>query len=125
MTHRWIGALALVVVALVGCESGKQGAVLAMDEARLNIAAAEKAGAERLAKNTLAQAKSDMSDAEQRFAKKEFGYANGAAKRANTKALSAITEAKDKAAQIAVSKKAPAPTKPITKPTTKIKRKTK
>ncbi len=105
MKHRWIGGLVLALFATLGCESGKQSAVLAMDEARLNIAAAEKMGAEKLAGNTLAEAKLNMLNAEARFADKEFGAAKEAAIRANTQAINAATEAKQQSSQLATQKR--------------------
>ena len=106
---QWL-AVGLCLVA-TACSSGKQEAVLAMDEARLNIAAAEKAGAGIWANYSLAQAKKQLSDAVKRFEAKEFGYARVSAQQAASQAISAAAEAKDKAAQSAARSAKKAPTK--------------
>lgn len=99
MKHRWKGALAMMAIALAGCEGGKQAAILAMDEARLNIAAAEKAGADQLAWQTLARARRQIKTAEDALAAKQFREAKEAASTANIQAINATAEAKDKAAK--------------------------
>lgn len=123
MKNRWTGGLVLALFALLGCESGKQAAVLAMDEARLNIAAAEKAGAEKLAGYSLGQAKLHIARAQDRFADKEFGNAKSAANLANVQAIDAINEAKRKEAQLAAEKRAPKSQKSLPKKTTPKNRK--
>ncbi|MBL8022745.1 MAG: hypothetical protein JNK54_00485 [Elusimicrobia bacterium] len=124
MKYQWMGILAMTGFALVGCEGGKQAAVLAMDEARLNIAAAEKAGAERFAVKSLSQAKSYINTADQKFSKKEYGTAKEIAAQANSEALSASVEAKENAIRAAAAaKKSTAPKKTPVKPIQNQKRK--
>lgn len=99
------GGLILALFALMGCENGRQAAVLSMDEARLNIATAEKLGAETLAGPTFAQAKMLMTRAEERFRAKAFGEASTAAAQANRVSMDAASEARNAKAKAVVTKK--------------------
>lgn len=105
MRQRWMTVIAGVWILAAACGSGKQEAVLAMDEARLNIAAAEKAAAGIWANYSLTQAKKQMAEADKRFQSKEYGYARVSAQQAAAQAISAAAEAKDKAAQSATRSK--------------------
>lgn len=75
---RWITA-AFLAAALSACGGGRQEAAVALDEARLSVSSARKAGAESFAPARLAEAVTALSAAEAGFKKKKFGEAQDAA----------------------------------------------
>ncbi|MBI4057630.1 MAG: DUF4398 domain-containing protein [Elusimicrobia bacterium] len=95
----------LVVGVLSGCSKSKEQAVVAMDEARLTLSSAKKAGAESLAYKTLMGAESRLTGAEQRFKEGNYSAANEEATVANQLANQAKSEAETKKASKTAQKK--------------------
>lgn len=89
----WV--LAAVVSAVVcACGSGKQEAAVALDEARLSISSARKAGAEASTPARLAQAVTALSAAEADFKSRNYSAAQDYAQKARDGAVLAEKEAK-------------------------------
>jgi len=78
----------ILLLALVGCVSAP---VQEMSDARQAIAAAEEAGAARLAPEPLAAARQYLADAEQSLQTHSYGLARSHAISAKTKAVEALT----------------------------------
>lgn len=78
---RWFTA-AFIGIALSGCGAGKQEAAVALDEARLSVSSARKAGAEALSPARLQEAAAALSAAEAGFKRKDFGEAQETALKA-------------------------------------------
>lgn len=89
----WMMA-ALVSGLLSACGGGKQEAAVALDEARLSISSARKAGAETSSKERFGQATTDLSAAEESFKMKNYAEAQGSAQKARDAALQAEKAAK-------------------------------
>jgi len=93
----WV--LAAVFSAVVcACGSGKQEAAVLLDEARLNISSARKAGAESSSPTRLAQAVTALTAAEADFKSRNYAQAQSSAQTARDAAQQAENEAKAKAA---------------------------
>jgi hypothetical protein len=84
-----------------GCGKGKQEAAVSLDEARLTISSARKAGADVRAPKPLGDAESELTKAEQAFEAKNYGSTKVAALRAADAARSAEAQAKKKPAAAA------------------------
>lgn len=84
---------------LSGCGRGKQNAALALDEARLNIAAARSAGAQKYAAEPLGYAETSLKEADKAFARKAFDLAKTEAQKAVQFAAAAQAEAEMMAAE--------------------------
>lgn len=89
----WMMA-ALVSGALGACGGGKQEAAVALDEARLSVSSARKAGAESSSRERLAQAVTDLAAAEENFKSKDYSQAQDSARKARDAALQAEKAAK-------------------------------
>ena len=83
---------------LSGCGRSKQNAALALDEARLNIASAKSAGAQKYAGQPLKEAEAALKLAEKAFGTRHFDVATHEAQKANQLAVTAQSEAEKKAA---------------------------
>lgn len=103
MAGRLLAALAFGV--MCACGSGKQEAAVALDDARLSVSAARKAGAEFASPARLAEAVNALSAAEGSFGLKNYAEAQSSAQKARDAALLAAKEAADKSK---VSAKTPA-----------------
>jgi hypothetical protein len=102
-----------VGISLAGCSRGKEQAAVAVDEARLNLSAAENANADSSAPDFMFEAKRLLSLAERDMKKGRYdqaeesaGQANAAALKAKSLADTAKTEAADPGAP-PVAKPAP------------------
>jgi len=82
----------MAIGALSGCGKGKEQAVVALDEARLTISDARKAGA-TLSSPALRDAEAKLRDAEQSFKKGDYKLATTSASQASAAAASAKSEA--------------------------------
>jgi hypothetical protein len=100
------GGLLLMALAmsfgLSGCGRSKQNAALALDEARLNIASARSAGAQKYAPQKLKEAEAALKLSEKSFGSLEFDAAKTQAQTAIRLAGAAQAEAEKKAAEKAV-----------------------
>lgn len=94
-TARWIAA-AFVCMALGACGRGKQEAAVALDEARLSVSGALRAGAEASSPARLAEALTALSAAEDSFTRKKFDAARDSAHKARDAARLAENAAKAK-----------------------------
>jgi len=89
----WV--LAAVVSAVVcACGSGKQEAAVSLDEARLSVSSARKAGAESSSPTRLAQAVTALTAAEADFKSRKYAEAQSSAQKARDAALQAEKDAK-------------------------------
>lgn len=101
-----MGAAALLsALSLAGCGRGKQNAALALDEARLNIAAARTAGAQIYSAESLRIAEKGLAAAEKDFAGARFQKARDAAEKAAKLAAGAQAEAERKSSEKKARKK--------------------
>ncbi|MBI4387084.1 MAG: hypothetical protein HY551_06855 [Elusimicrobia bacterium] len=100
-----LGAAALSVA---GCGKGKESAAVALDEARLNVSSARKAGADYSA---IRDAEAKLQKAEQSFGKKKYSNAKKEAAAASQAAMSAKSEAERKEAERKSAKKSAKPKK--------------
>lgn len=100
MSGNRMNALGLVVLvslalgALSGCGRGKEQAAVALDEARLNISSAKKAGAEARASVMIKGAQSHLVQAEESFYAGKYGPAKDAAMKAAEAAIAAESSAR-------------------------------
>lgn len=94
----------LALGALSGCSKGKEQAVVALDEAKLSISDARKAGA-TLSNSALRDAEVRLQDAEKNFKNGDYKRARSAASEATTAAVRAKSEAERKAAEKKSAKK--------------------
>lgn len=101
---RWMAA-AFVCIALSACGGGKQEAAVALDEARLSVSSARKAGAEASSPARLAEAVTALSAAEDSFKRKKFDAARDSAHKARDAARLAEAAAKAKGAEGAPRKR--------------------
>ncbi len=85
---------AVACVMTSACGGGKQEAAVALDEARLSVSSARKAGAEAFSPARLEEAVTALSAAEAGFKKKKFGEAQGTALKARDAARLAEKTAK-------------------------------
>lgn len=85
---------ALAILGLCACGAGKQNAAVALDEARLSISSARKAGAESSSPAVLATALASLSAAEDDFKRKNFSEALDSAQKARDSAREAEQTAK-------------------------------
>ena len=79
----------MVLLALAGCATAP---VQEMSDARQAIAAAEEAGADRLAPEPLAAARQFLADAEQSLKQRSYSVARSRAISAKGKAVEALTD---------------------------------
>lgn len=93
-------ALALVCIAASACGGGRQEAAVALDEARLSVSGARRAGAETSAPARLGEALAALTVAEDSFSRKKFGAALASAQSARDSARLAEKTAKAKVAEI-------------------------
>ncbi len=108
----------MVIGSLSGCGKGKEQAAVALDEARLKISDARKAGA-TLSSPALREAEAKLQGAEQSFKKGEYKPASTAASQASALAVnakSAAANAKSEAAKQTAGSKIKRPRKKGSKP---------
>jgi len=84
----------LVVGLLAGCGKGKQEAAVSLDEARLGISSARKAGADINAPKYLNDAETALAQAEQEFSSGNYGSTKVSVLRAIDAARAAEAQAK-------------------------------
>lgn len=84
---------------LSGCGRSKQDAALALDEARLNIAAAKNAGAQKYAAETLKEAEAALKMSDKAFNSLHYDMAKTEAEKAIQLAVTAQAEAEKKLAE--------------------------
>jgi hypothetical protein len=111
MTRRTLPMAALAIGLLsAGCSGGKEQAAVAVDEAKLNLSAAENAGADLSAPDFIFETKRLLSLSEKDMAKGHYGQARELAEQANVAALRAKSlaeTAKTKAAEPGGTKPSP------------------
>lgn len=90
---------------LSGCGRSKQNAALALDEARLNIAAAKNSGAQKYAAQTLKTAEESLKKGEKAFEGLRYDVARKEAEKAVILAMDARDAAEKKAAEKKTAKK--------------------
>lgn len=97
MTRKTAGWLLAAFVAggLCACGSGKQDAAVKLDEARLSVAAARKAGAEASSPKRFSEAAAALSAAEAGFEGKNYAAATKASEEAVNAAHQAEWDAKN------------------------------
>jgi len=93
----WVLA-ALVSAMVCACGNGKQEAAVALDEARLSVSSARKAGGESASPSRFAVAVTALAAAEVSFNTKQYGDAQSSAQKARDAALQAEKDAKSAAA---------------------------
>lgn len=99
MKIKWMQGAAIVMLMMVAaCGNGKQKAAVQLDEARLNISSAKKAGADMRAAKTMRDAEVALQHAEADFKKGKYKQAASRAKDASMMAQKAQQEAAKKAA---------------------------
>jgi len=106
-TVGWVFMALLFLGGLSACSKGKEQAAVGIDEAKLNISSARKAGAERYARKTMDEAGKKLDIAQSNFRKGNYGYAKKQAGEASSLALLAQSEAQAKAAEKKTSKTSP------------------
>ena len=106
---------------LSGCGRSKQNAALALDEARLNIAAARNSGAQKYAPETLKEAEDALRMSDKAYNSLHFDMAKTEAEKAVQLAVTAQVEAEKKAAEkkLKAAKNTASPVKRTTKQTKK------
>lgn len=85
----------LVLGLLLGCNQGKDQAVVALEEASLDISSAKKAGAGVFAKGLISSAESNLSRAQSKFSAGEYSMARKTAMEASADARAAESEVKN------------------------------
>ena len=104
MTENRLKALGLIVLgsialgALSGCSKGKEQTVVALDEAKLSIADARKAGA-TLSNSALREAEDKLRQAEDSFKKGDYKRARNMASEVTASSVRAKSEAERRAAE--------------------------
>lgn len=94
-------AMLMVCVLLCGCGKGKETAAIALDEARLAVSSAKKAGAEVRAAEPLKSAEAAIVKAESGFQKGDYLTVQAEAKKAKTYANTAEETSKAAAVKAA------------------------
>jgi len=84
---------ALACGLLCACGGGKQDAAVILDEARLGVSSARKAGAATASPARLAEAVTALSEAERSFTRQNYSESNDSARKTLVAALQAETEA--------------------------------
>jgi hypothetical protein len=98
-------ALIGLALGLSGCGKAKQGAALALDEARLNVSAARSAGAQALAVAPLKAAEEALLKGEKAFSSRDYAVALSEGGKAARLALEAREAAEKRAAEKKAVKK--------------------